>query len=204
MSEASLKNYSVNELIKIYTKQKSRRYEKEGRFHIRTITNKDLGRRSLSFLTDCIVLFSPIYFWYVFMLLIFSDILPVSFTMYIQIIVLVLLGGSMLFLQPYIFKTLNGQSIGKNFNGIKVVDRNGHEANQKILFLREMLGKGAPVLIFGLFFGVLGIVGYAAFCGIWTLIDRKHRSWSDMLFHTRVVVLLKSNEKSIETPKAMP
>ncbi|MEG0094338.1 MAG: PHP domain-containing protein, partial [Erysipelotrichaceae bacterium] len=26
----------------------------------------------------------------------------------------------------------------------------------------------------------------------------------DMLFHTRVVVLLKSNEKSIETPKAMP
>ncbi|MEG0980476.1 MAG: RDD family protein [Erysipelotrichaceae bacterium] len=203
MSETTLKNYSTSELIKIYAKQKSRRYEKEGRFHIRTITNKDLGRRLMSFLTDSIVMFLPIYFWYVFMLLIFSDLLPVSFTFYIQVIVLVLLMGSMLFLQPYIVQTLSGQSIGKNFNGLKVVNKDGHEASPKVLFLREMLSKGAPVLIFGLFFGVLGIVGYALFCGLWVLVDRRHRSWVDLLFKTRVVVLLKA-DSTVQVKEKVP
>ena len=74
MGHSELDNYSWRELLTIFLKQRSRNYEKQGRYFISRLTIRDLGKRLLSVLIDCSIMFSPIYLWLIVVLLIFSDI----------------------------------------------------------------------------------------------------------------------------------
>lgn len=190
MIQSENKKYSAMDVLKIYIIQKSRRYEKEGRFAIRGIKNKDCMRRLLAFLTDSIFMFMPIYLWVIIVLLIFTDIVPVHFIWIVQILMLILLAFSMGYLQPMLTAKLKGNSPGKTFTRLKIVRMDGREANTKQLFLREFLSKGLPVYVFGLLFGILGLIGYTLFSLLFIFIEPKHRSWSDFITKTRVIVLL--------------
>lgn len=197
MSDVNLKKYSASELFRIFCKQRSRRYEREGRFLIRKIMNKDSGDRLLAFLADSIVMLAPIYLWMIILFMIFADILSVKILWIVHLITLVLLAVTLIFVHPMLCALMDGQSIGKVIYEFKIVENDGSQANKRIIFLREAFGKGIPLLALGVFFGLLGVIAYVAINVLFILVDRKHRSIIDLFTKTRVVVL---NAKTAKAP----
>lgn len=190
MENSGIDNYTWKEILTIFFKQRSRHYEKEGRYFISRVTYKDIGKRFVSVLIDCSVMFFPIYLWLIVVLLIFSDILPASFLPIVQIIELGLMIVSLLFIYPLMVVKMNGESLGRYMCNFKIVRRDGHEAGGKVLYLREAIGKGLPVFVLSILFGAIGVFIWPAVNLLVMLIDPNHRSLIDFFLGTRPVVLL--------------
>lgn len=208
MNNSELNNYTLKDLFTIFFKQRSRHYEKEGRYFISRLTILDLGKRYLSDMIDCAIMFCPIYIWLIIVLFIFSDVLPASMLPFAQVLEMGLLAFSLLILYPLMVVKMNGESLGRFYCNLKIVRKNGHEANKLLLFIREAIGKGLPILVLSLVFGLLGFFIWPMINTVITIIDPNHRSFIDFFLGTRMVVLLEvpvnahvseRNEKVIPT-----
>ncbi|MEG0505910.1 MAG: RDD family protein [Longicatena sp.] len=155
----------------------------------RELTKQDTGKRVLSFLLDLIVMLAPIMIWDIIMLAVLGNMVSISGIVFVNIVIGILLVGTILCLNVYIYKQTGGQSIGMRVFGFKVVKSNGKPADSKLLATRELLGFDIPFIVLMLFLNIFGVALYWLLNGLVVLVDKKHRSMIDFILKTSVIAL---------------
>lgn len=195
-------HYSTIKLISMYFKKESKLYQQEGYKYARTVKNKDVKERLMAFLCDVSVMILPIFIWIVIMFLILAGVVTVTIMPILQIVTLVLLCISALFINPYISVKTKGQTIGRYVYHMKVVDFQRQEVSVARLVVRELFGFSIPFILLTYFFNLFGVFLYWILNGLFTLFHPKHLSIIDLFTRTKIVVL--NQNTPVEKAKPMP
>lgn len=189
MENKTTKHVKTSQLMQVYLRKRSKYYEQDGYKKAFFITNKYIMERLFAFALDSIVMFLPIIIWEIVLLMLFSNLISISFYPIIQWFTLAMMSVSILLFNAFLSVRSGGQTLGKYFYDIKIVRKNRHEASSKQFVIREVLGFGLPLLILLLLFHVVGLFAFWLFNGLVVLLHPKHRSIGDILANTYVVVL---------------
>lgn len=190
--------YSRLQLSAAYFNKQSKLYEEEGYKYAEKISNRYLKERILAFLFDTSIMLSPVLIWCLLMLLLFANLIPVTFMTVLQIIIAVLLVISSLTFNTFIIKRTHGQTLGKFFYGLKIVRKDRHEASASKLVMRELWGSSIPFLAIVLiltflkvspWLNIVAVMGYWLINFVVLLIHPRHLSIVDIFLGTRIVVL---------------
>lgn len=161
---------------------------------IRPITNRDVKQRLLSFFMDVSVMLCPTALWNIILLAVLGNIISISGIFIITFIIAILLVGSILFINSYVYSKTGGQSAGMRLFGFKVVKKNGKSATKSQLFVREIVGFDIPFIILMFFTNILGVIIFWLGNGIVVLLDKRHRSIIDFFTGTCVVLFDKESK----------
>ncbi|MGL5978576.1 MAG: RDD family protein [Erysipelotrichaceae bacterium] len=151
-------------------------------------TNHDRWYRTLAGAIDFAVLFSSMYFWWMGLILVFSDIIPyTSFAWFQQFFLIFLWSVSLLI--PLGFLIWNpGSSVGKTLAGYRIVKRDLTDANRLQIIAREMLLKPVAILVLWSVVGFLGIALYVLVIILVPRFNKAHDSLFDLITGTKVIV----------------
>lgn len=152
-------------------------------------TAKPLRRKAIDyqkhfycFLIDMNICLLPVYLWILEFLLILCGIIPPALFDFLFYLMYALLFVTGTILLGVFTASSRGQTIGGAITGIKIVKRNKKEANSFVLILRIAFEFGIPIIIFGYFFQVPGIIVWWILTGIVTLITPNQQNLFDILF----------------------
>ena len=184
----------------VYRKKRSKQYQQEGYQYALFVTNAFLLERIFAFAFDLCIMFLPIFLWGLCMLLMFVGLFPVTLLEPIQIATFALLIISCFTFNPILSVKSGGQTLGKYFYDLKVVNPKRKECAPIKLIAREIIGFSLPMLLLYLFFHIAGGIAYWGINLLFMLIHPMHISIIDLFLKTRIVVL-KDAPKTKPTPK---
>lgn len=143
---------------------------------------QDYENHLFTFLIDLNICLIPVYLWAVEFILILTGVIPPNFfdlLFYIMYGCLFLTSCLML---PFYTASNKGLSFGGRITGIRLVNNNKKLAKPIKLVLRQLLGFGVPMMLFGYFFSVFGIVIWWLIQGLIALISPGQRTLFDWVF----------------------
>ena len=172
-----------------YVKEKSRQYKagkyKEVRILKRNFTDYEM--HLFAFLIDLNFSLLPVYIWVLEFFLILTGIIPPRMFDLLFYIMYALLFFVSCIIIPIFCAGTRGQSFGYFYLGLKVVDKNNHEANPLTLILRQVLGFGLPLMITGYFFEITGMAVWWAICLIVAIVTPNQQSIMDLILGLHIV-----------------
>lgn len=148
----------------------------------------DFTNHLFAFLIDLNIVLVPVYLWGVEFIMILSGIIPPA---YFDLLLYVMYG--LLFLTSCIWLPLytaarGGVTIGCRMLGLRLVKAKGKRSATAIqLVLRQLFGFGLPMMLFGFFFSVFGIIGWWLVDGLVALCSPRQKTISDWIFGTALV-----------------
>ena len=158
----------------------------------RYIEKKDFGDRLLSFMLDVSVALSPMMLWNIVMLAVLGSLMSFSGVKVVNVIVGVMMIGSIFFLNTIICRKTGGQSLGMYLYDFQLIRISGKKANIRQMYMRDLIGFAIPFVVLMLFTSIFGVMAYWLLNGIVVLADKKHRSLIDFLTRTCVVKIVGS------------
>lgn len=205
MEKKAARHLNKKEIATVFMKKRSKQYQNEGYKYALNISNAFLLERIFAFALDTCIMLLPITFWELFMLLILAGILPVFFLTPLELVMFVCIAISIFTFNPLLIAKSGGQTLGKYFYDLKVVQKNHKEASTAILMAREVIGFSLPTFVLFFFFNIFGVIAYWALDFLFLLVHPKHISIIDLFLGTRVVVLRKPSVKQeLEPAKEEP
>ncbi|WP_289756225.1 RDD family protein, partial [Faecalibaculum rodentium] len=152
---------TVNTLRKTYALilKKAQLYRNGGWQYARVLkrTRPDYESHFYAFLIDLNICLLPVYIWIIEFLLILCGILPphvfdlLFYLMYGLLFLTSVIGLGL------VTARLHGQSIGYAYTGLKLVRRDKRPAPAIQVILRQALGIGVPLMVFGIVFEIWGM-----------------------------------------------
>lgn len=159
----------------------------------------DYENHLFAFLIDLNLCLIPVYVWAVEFILILTGMIP---PMYFDLLFYVMYG--LLFLcscvaLPLYTATTKGQTPGMRIMGLRMVRRSKKPASGMSLVLNELIGFGAPLVIFGYFFNIFGLLIYWLLNSIVVMVSPHQQSMADWAFNLVLVYVpeLKADAISI-------
>lgn len=143
----------------------------------------DFASHLYAFLIDLNICLVPVYLWGVEFIMILAGIIPPA---YFDLLFYVMYG--LLFLTSCIWLPLytaarQGVTIGGRLLGIRLVRTKGKKPASAIqLVLRQLFGFGLPMMIFGFFFSVWGIIAWWLIDGLIVLCSPYQKTICDWIF----------------------
>lgn len=201
LEKDTVRHLNKNEMATVFRKKRSKQYQQEGYKYALNVSNAFISERIFSFALDTCVMFLPIAFWELLMLMILCGLLPVLFLTPLELGVFVFIIISMFTFNPILSAKSGGQTLGKYFYDLKVVKKDHKESSSAILMAREIIGFSIPTLILFFFFNIFGVVAYWILNFLFLLIHPKHISIIDLFLGTRIVVLRDPPVKKVEEVK---
>ncbi|MBS6374763.1 MAG: RDD family protein [Erysipelotrichaceae bacterium] len=139
----------------------------------------------LNYVYDMIGILMPITLFIDSFILVFGNV--ISFTvleiiMYwmFPVLLISLLGFNLFLIIRY------GGTCGNLLLHLSLYQENQKPASITVKCRRELLEKAVPFVGLYLLFHTFGVLLYFFFCILFILVDRHHRSWVDVLLHTRL------------------
>lgn len=173
--------------------------------------NQELGRsfsdyvnHFFAFLIDVNVSLMPIYIWMILFLLILTGVIsPFYFDLLLYLMYGTLFAVSILVL-PLLTAIWNGQTIGGRLVGLRLVKKNLKPASPIILIFRQAIGMGIPIMVFGYFFSIAGLLVYWGINALVVLASPHEQSIFDWVFGLVPVYARKGNLRLPARPKTAP
>lgn len=161
---------------------------------------RDYENHLFAFLIDLNICLLPVYIWAVVFILILTGVIP---PVYFDLLFYLMYG--LLFLTscvvlPLFTASTRGQTFGMRMLGLRLVKRDRKPANAMALVLNELIGTGAPLVIFGYFFSVFGLLAYWAINMLVILISPHQQSIADWMFNLVLVYMPEVKAKTAEAP----
>ncbi|MCF0245515.1 MAG: RDD family protein [Ileibacterium sp.] len=164
-------------------------------------TMRDYQDHLYAYLIDLNICLLPVYLWAVeFILLLTGLISPMYFDLLFYIMYALLLICSCVALPLYTANS-SGQSVGCQYLNLRIVNKNKKLAPPMQLVLRQLVGIGIPVMFFGYFFDVRGLLLWWAANGICVLASPRQQTAADWLFGT---VLVKVPQINVISAQDLP
>lgn len=173
--------------------------------------NQELGRNFqdyvnhfFAFLIDVNVSLFPIYVWMILFLLILTGVIsPFYFDLLLYLMYGTLFVLSIIVL-PLLCAIWNGQTIGGRIVGLRLVRKNLRSAPAILLILRQAIGMGIPIMVFGYFFSVAGLFVYWGINALVVLFSPHEQSIFDWVFGLVPVYARKGSLRLPAKPKTVP
>ncbi len=184
------KDIDIQELTTDYFQKKSRIYRAGAYRSARRLSRnaEDYQAHFYAFLIDLNICLLPVYIWVLEFILILCGIIPPSFfnlLLYIMFALLFIVSG--IGMGVYTSRS-HGQSIGYALMGLKLVNASDKkEASSMQLILRQLLYFGIPMVVFGYFFQVIGVMIWWLVNGAVVLLMGNQQSIFDIVFRTVTV-----------------
>ncbi len=198
-------DFTKSELKRAKQAKEEELYQKEG-YKKAVILGRsflDYENHLFAFLIDLNICLIPVYVWGVEFILILSGVIPPAyFDLLFYLMYALLFMTSCILLPMYTAKT-GGYSWGGRYMGLRLVRPDRKPATAIRLVLRQLLGFGIPMMLFGYFFSAFGIVGWWLLSGLITLISPGQRSLADWIFGL-VLVYTPRYELKVRSPKSVP
>lgn len=167
-------------------------YKKKG---YRILNKKDLGERFLSFCYDTTIMLAPIMIWDIIMLAVLGSIVSIAGIFIVNCIIGILLACSIIGINAYIYTQTSGQSLGMRLFHYRVINKDGADASNKQLILREIVGFNIPFIVLMLFTNIFGVLIFYCLNAIVVLISHDQCSIIDYIMKLRVIKLLPTYEE---------
>ncbi len=142
----------------------------------------DYENHLFAFLIDLNICLLPVYIWAIEFILILTGLIPPRFFDWLFYLMYALLFLCSCILMPMRLAATHGQTWGMQVVGIKLVDISLQEAPPMRLVLRELLGFGIPIMLFGYFFSVAGLLVWWAISIVIVLASNKQQTLFDWVF----------------------
>lgn len=185
----NVRHLNKKQMAMVFMKKRSKQYQQEGYKYAVTISNQYMLERIFAFALDTCVMFLPIGLWEVVLLMLFGGLLPPSILSVLQTITFVLIAISVFLFNPMLIAKSQGQTLGKYFYNLKVVQKDHKEAKTSTLVMRELLGFSAPSFLLLVFFNIIGLFAFWGVNFLFLLVHPQHISIIDLFLGTRIVVL---------------
>ena len=176
--------YNFKDLTLAYFQKKSKLYRAGGYKYATPLKRSpvDYQDHFFAFLMDVNICLLPVYIWVLEFLLIICGLIPPHFFDLLFYLMFALLFVSSVLLLAFFTARTSGQSFGYAILDLKLVRKSKKEANPLNLILRQALGFGVPLMIFGFFFQVIGVVLWWVINGIFVLITPHQQTLFDLIF----------------------
>lgn len=177
-------NFSTSEINRAVELKQQALYRKDGyqkaRYLRRNLT--DYENHLFAFLIDLNICLMPVYIWAIEFLLILTGLIPPGFFDLLFYLMYALLFLCSCVVMPLKMAAGKGQTWGMKIVGIKLVDSSLHEASAMKLVLRELLGFGVPIMLFGYFFSIWGLLIWWAVSIVVVLVSPHQQTIFDWVF----------------------
>lgn len=142
----------------------------------------DYENHLFAFLIDLNICLIPVYIWALEFILILTGLIPPRFFDWLFYLMYALLFLCSCVLMPMKMAATRGQTWGMQMVGIRLVDISMQEAPVMRLVLRELLGFGIPIMLFGYFFSITGLLVWWAISIVVVLASNKQQTIFDWIF----------------------
>ncbi len=161
-----MSNFTKDELQRAFDLKANQVYKKEGWKKARPLGRNlpDYENHLFAFLIDVNLCLLPVYLWALEFLLILTGLIPPNFFDLLFYLMYGLLFLASCIALPMYTASTGGYSWGGKIMKIRLVRSDRRPAAPIKLVLRQLLGFGIPLMVFGYFFSVPGLV-------IWWLVD---------------------------------
>lgn len=182
--EANMAQYSKKELEQAKFVKEQELYLKEGykkaAFLGRTLN--DYENHLYAYLIDLSICLLPVYVWGVEFILILSGVIPPAYFDLLFYIMYALLFLASCILLPLYTAAKGGYTWGGKMMGLRLVSMSKKPASAMRLVMRELLGIGAPMMLFGYFFSIIGILIWWLLNGLCVVLSPQQRTIFDNIF----------------------
>lgn len=161
----------------------------------RYLKKKDYGKRVLSFMVDVSVALCPMMIWNIITLAVLGSVISYFGMKVLNIIITILMLITLLFANARIIEYTKGQSVGMYFYHFKLIQLNGHKANKRQIYIRNIVGFAIPFILLMFYTSIFGVALYWLLDLGVMIVDKKHRQIIDFLTKTTVV---ESHKKAVE------
>lgn len=177
--------FSANELKRAQRIKEDELYGSEGYKKAVYLSRQgsDYTNHLFAFLIDLNICLVPVYLWGVEFIMILAGIIPPA---YFDLLFYVMYG--LLFITSCIWLPLytaakHGVTVGGRLLGIRLVKEKGKRMPSAMqLVLRQLFGFGLPMMIFGFFFSVWGILTWWLIDGLIALVSPHQKTICDWIF----------------------
>lgn len=178
--------FSKQELRRARRVKEEELYEKEGykKAVLLGRTLNDYENHLYAFLIDLNICLVPVYVWGVEFILILSGVISPSYFDLLFYLMFGLLFLTSCIMLPLYTASTGGYSWGGRLMGLRLVRPDKQPASAIRLVLRQLFGFGIPMMLFGYFFSVFGIVGWWFVDGLVSLLSPGQRTIADWVFNT--------------------
>lgn len=145
---------------------------------------RDYGVHLFAFLIDLNICLMPVYIWVLEFLLILCGLIPPDFFDLLFYVMYALLFVVSVFVLGIFTTYTYGQSFGGYLTGMKLVRLNRKEASPLTLVFREALFYGIPLMVFGYFFQILGMIVWWGINAIFVLVSPRQQTFIDFILKT--------------------
>lgn len=176
----------------------------------RYLKKSDYFNRVLCFLVDVCVSICPMMIWNIVTLAVLGSVLSYFGMKVLNIVITVCMLITILFANARISEYTKGQSLGMYFYHMRLITLNGHKANKRQIYVRNIVGFAIPFILLMFYTSIFGIALYWLIDVTVLMIDKKHRQIIDFLTNTTVVmnykkaVVEKPVEKEVVKPVSTP
>lgn len=198
------RHLNKKQMAMVYRKKRSKQYQQEGYKNALFVTNAFLLERIFAFAFDTCMMFLPILLWELCMLLMFVGLFPIALLETIQMVTFVLMVISMFTFNALLSVKSGGQTLGKYFYDLKVVNKRRKETAPIKLIAREIVGFSLPTFVLFLLFNIIGVLAYWGIDFIFALLHPYHISIIDLFLGTRIVVLRERKAEVIREEQTAP
>lgn len=176
--------FSSGDLSRASLLKQAQLYRKQGYKKAVTLKRKwvDYENHLFAFLIDLNLCLLPVYLWAIEFVLILTGLIPPRFFDLLFYLMYALLFVCSCVLLPMAIASSRGQTIGMRIVGLKLVNLNKQEASVTRLVLRELFGFGIPLMLFGYFFSVGGLLVWWAVSAIVVLLSPNQQTIFDWVF----------------------
>lgn len=189
--------FSARELDQATLQKNARTYRQSGYRKKQFLGHSliDYEHHFFSFLIDLNICLLPVYLWALEFLLIVAGVIPPVYFDLLFYIMYGLLFLTSCILLPLSTASRHGVSWGGRFTGLKLVSSNGRPAPSMKIVMRQLFDFGVPLMVFGYFFSIFGILAWWAVNGLCTLLSPRQQTVFDWVFST---VLINTDEYQLE------
>lgn len=196
--------YGKNELERARRVKEEELYIKEGYKKAVLLGRNwnDYTNHLFAFLIDLNICLIPVYLWGVEFILILSGVIsPVYFDLLFYLMYGLLFLTSCILL-PLYTAAKGGQSWGDRYLGLRLVRADKKPASAIRLVCRQLFGFGIPMMVFGYFFSIFGVVGWWLVDGLVALCSPHQQTIFDWVFNLVDVYVPRYDMKVIKEPEA--
>lgn len=185
----NLHQFSQNEIDRAVSMKEEQLYRNGG--YKKAVLFKrsflDYENHLFAFLIDLNICLLPVFIWAIEFLLIMTGLIPpVYFDLLFYVMYGLLFFMSCVVLPLYTAST-KGQTFGMKMLGMRLVRRDKKPASAVSLVLCELLGTGVPLVIFGYFFSISGLLIYWMINMLVILFSPHQQSIADWIFNLVLV-----------------
>ncbi len=179
-----MSDFTKNELQRAADLKANQVYKKEGwkKAKLLGYNLSDYENHLFAFLIDVNLCLLPVYLWALEFLLILTGLIPPNFFDLLFYLMYGLLFLTSCIGLPLYTASTGGYSWGGKIMQIRLVRNNRKPAAPIKLVLRQLLGFGVPMMVFGYFFSVFGLVIWWLIDGLIVLVSPGQRTLFDWVF----------------------